>query len=210
MTINITITPQNVPAGANSWGFAFAPTPDVKALAYVGGTGAGPAAFNPMSIRISEDTYWISCFTWPDGETWNESVEKAGWWGQYKFEDRGSYIADFSTKTLSALPAEKEYRASPCPPLGDIDDDGYITEVDYQLVESALRGVRPISEVAERGDVDGDGIITENDVSLIKQYVDGAIDTFPICKKLAIRKGLIILGIVGITGLVILGAKAKK
>ena len=84
---------------------------------------------------------------------------------------------------LTAREARPIYRASPCPPIGDIDDDGLVTDNDAQLVADYVVGsITLTEEQLRRADVNGDGMVTGGDAMYISQYVEGLIDTFPVCK----------------------------
>jgi len=81
-------------------------------------------------------------------------------------------------------------REPPCDFYGDLNDDGYVTEIDDLLLYKYLRegwervvGYTPLteSEFKRRADVNGDGVVDRDDEKLIQMYIDGVIDTFPIC-----------------------------
>jgi len=85
-----------------------------------------------------------------------------------------------------------EKRPSPCPPYGDLDDDGYVTYNDiilawlYELYNwDAVKEKTPLSEeeFKRRADVNGDGKIDMKDVMLIANYsyYSPDFDTFPVC-----------------------------
>ena len=76
-------------------------------------------------------------------------------------------------------------RPPPCGNYGDVNDDGYVTEADAQLIANCLVGL-PGSELTEeqlrRADVSGNGSVSMSDAIIIQQYVEGIIDTFPVCE----------------------------
>jgi len=86
-----------------------------------------------------------------------------------------------------------EKRPSPCPPYGDLDDDGYVTYNDiilawlYELYNDwdAVKEKTPLSEeeFKHRADVNGDGKIDMKDVMLIANYsyYNPDFETFPVC-----------------------------
>ena len=85
-----------------------------------------------------------------------------------------------------------EKRPSPCPPYGDLDDDGYVTYNDiilawlYELYNDwdAVKEKTTLSEeeFKHRADVNGDGKIDMKDVMLIANYSYYSTDTFPVCE----------------------------
>jgi len=87
-----------------------------------------------------------------------------------------------------------EKRPSPCPPYGDLDDDGYVTYNDiilawlYELYSDwdAVKEKTPLSEeeFKRRADVNGDGKIDMKDVMLIANYsyYNPDFETFPVCE----------------------------
>ena len=90
------------------------------------------------------------------------------------------------TKTLAPTPTP------PCDSYGDVDDDGYVTQADADLIKlyvfggwAAVRDTVSISEseFVHRADVDGNGYVNMGDVGAIYGYIGGTIDTFPVCTK---------------------------
>ncbi|HEX59090.1 MAG TPA: hypothetical protein ENF26_02950 [Methanomicrobia archaeon] len=96
-----------------------------------------------------------------------------------------------------------EGRASPCGNYGDVDDDGIVGQSDYDLIygyifwksmgyswEEIYRifkdaGYNPVpseEEFMRRADVDDDGVVSYADRDLVSQYINGQIDTFPVCE----------------------------
>ena len=75
-------------------------------------------------------------------------------------------------------------RASPCPPLGDVDGDGVVTAKDGDLISQAVAGLITLTpSQATRADVNGDGVVDEIDHLLILQYAAGQIATFSGCAR---------------------------
>jgi len=81
-------------------------------------------------------------------------------------------------------------RSSPCPPYGDLDDDGYVTYNDLLLVVdyvgygwNAVKNETPLSEeeFRHRADVNSDDKIDMGDAVLIGNYSYYNLDTFPVC-----------------------------
>lgn len=71
---------------------------------------------------------------------------------------------------------------SPCPPLGDVDDDGFVTTNDARLVLEAHAGLRTLTpDQLLRADVNRDGRVDSIDALLIEQVaarLPGAEDGF--------------------------------
>ena len=56
--------------------------------------------------------------------------------------------------------------------LGDINNDGVVSIIDYTLVRTHYLGLSLLTqEEQNRGDVDRDGECTENDYDLIRAYI---------------------------------------
>lgn len=74
-------------------------------------------------------------------------------------------------------------RTPPCGSYGDLDNDGYVTEADANMIASYTVGnITLTPEQLKRADVDGNGTVDMGDAMRIAQYVAGTIDTFPICE----------------------------
>ena len=78
----------------------------------------------------------------------------------------------------------------PCDSYGDVDDDGYVTQADADLIRlyvfggwAAVRDTVSISEseFVHRADVDGNGYVNMGDVGMVFSYIGGTINTFPVC-----------------------------
>ena len=80
-------------------------------------------------------------------------------------------------------------RSSPCPPMGDINNDGYVTIEDARLVTDYNTGLVALTPeekqracvtcvTLERWEI---GEPTVIDALKIAQYAAGLIDTFPVC-----------------------------
>jgi len=72
----------------------------------------------------------------------------------------------------------------PCGNYGDVDDDGLVTQLDVSMVADMAAGTIELisSSQLERADVTGNGEITGTDASKIARYLNGEIDTFPVCE----------------------------
>ena len=77
----------------------------------------------------------------------------------------------------------KEPPRPPCRSYGDLDDDGYVSMLDFYILGKHLQGGFPLTEEQrERADVNADGVIDQKDAELIKQFIFGEIETFPVCE----------------------------
>lgn len=101
-------------------------------------------------------------------------------------------IKNYAEGLIDTFPiCEAPARPPPCGNYGDLDDDGYITQKDADLLAkyyisgwSAVSADTPLSEeeFRARADVSASGEITLYDASLIGMYFNYNIDTFPICE----------------------------
>jgi len=58
--------------------------------------------------------------------------------------------------------------------LGDVDQDGWVTDADIALVKEIILGrISPTDEQFRRADVNQDGHVTATDISYIKAILDG-------------------------------------
>jgi hypothetical protein len=67
-------------------------------------------------------------------------------------------------------------------PVGDLDGDGMVTELDFTLMTSYLQGKIsdfPVADDMWAGDVNGDGLINALDNAQIKRFLLGYITLFP-------------------------------
>lgn len=65
-------------------------------------------------------------------------------------------------------------KLSPCPPLGDVNNDGFVTDVDAQLILRHDAGLITLNAgQLARADVNQDGVVNPIDATLILQYVEG-------------------------------------
>lgn len=73
-------------------------------------------------------------------------------------------------------------KLSPCPPKGDIDNDGYISVLDVQHILNIAVGTSGYTEEQKsKADLNRDGKVTSEDSLLASRFLSGQIDTFPIC-----------------------------
>ncbi len=78
--------------------------------------------------------------------------------------------------TTTTIPTSK---VPPCDSYGDVNNDGYVNEEDFELVSQCVRGVTTCSSQA---DVNGDGKVNFEDTLLINQYIHDLVSTFPVCQ----------------------------
>lgn len=74
--------------------------------------------------------------------------------------------------TAGGPPPTSLARRSPCPPLGDPDGDGWISEFDVALIlnyEAHLISLSPVQLSA--ADVNRDGVVNSVDALLIEQFL---------------------------------------
>ena len=104
-------------------------------------------------------------------------------------------IAGYDYSALDEI--EPKERQPPCGNYGDVDGDGYVTHIEGEPCDSTLvaryvyfgwDGIKDETsltteeEFIKRADVNGDGKVSMVDAMLIAQYVEGIIDTFPVCE----------------------------
>ena len=82
------------------------------------------------------------------------------------------------------LPPAPSQKTPPCSSYGDVNNDGYITTVDADLVlKYAVGSLIPTTEQKKRADVDADGIVNTSDALMILRYANGTTTTFPVCSR---------------------------
>jgi len=79
-------------------------------------------------------------------------------------------------------------RVPPCGDYGDVDFDNLVTQLDVNMVADIAAGLIDIvsSEQMLRADVSGNGKVTGTDASKIARYLNGEIDTFPVCSNVIV------------------------
>jgi hypothetical protein len=92
----------------------------------------------------------------------------------------GNSISDESDNYFSIISATTS-KASPCPPYGDLNNDGYITNADITAVENCMLGLSCTTEQLRRADVNNDGSVDMGDVIKIERYIEGLDTTFDVC-----------------------------
>lgn len=98
-------------------------------------------------------------------------------------------------------------RQAPCGNIGgygygDIDGDGFVTLMDYDVAKSILMGFySPKEEEFKRADVNGDGKVDGIDVDLIKNYAHENIHTFPVCTTKSTQDNALLYTLSGLTAI---------
>jgi len=86
---------------------------------------------------------------------------------------------------------DSDKRTPPCDSYGDIDNDGYITKRDVDLLFDII-DKDPTDEQERKGDVNGNGGLDFDDIAKVSSYLEGKIDTFPVCDSIPSKPDLII------------------
>lgn len=98
-----------------------------------------------------------------------------------------NFVRSINVITASSLPV------SPCPPYGDVNNDGHLTtgarnlnemieDGDVVRIELHTNGSIPLSpEMALRADVNANGSINGTDALWVNAFIDGLQPTFPVC-----------------------------
>ena len=73
-------------------------------------------------------------------------------------------------------------RPSPCRFYGDVNGDGVVDSFDYQMIADYVTGKIALTpDQLTRADVTGDGNVTMADALWVQRYIDGDVNTFPVC-----------------------------
>lgn len=87
------------------------------------------------------------------------------------------YLPPSSCPTPSITP-----RPSPCNGIGDVNNDGLVTEADALLLLRQVAGLETFTnEQKRRANVNGDSLIDTSDALFIRRYIAGIDSTFPAC-----------------------------
>ena len=98
----------------------------------------------------------------------------------YKIVICASLIILFIITTVFIF--ENSGRESPCDSYGDVNNDGFVDELDIELVSKHVTGEIVLSDNAMlKADVNANDKVDIGDLSAIKCYVNGNIETFPVC-----------------------------
>lgn len=96
----------------------------------------------------------------------------------------GSCTSPTPAKIVTPAPGK---RRPPCLFFGDIDGDGFVTQIDLDMASNAWSGKITLNGMQkDRLNVNGDNIqIDTTDILLISDYIAGKITTFPVCSTFA-------------------------
>ena len=72
-------------------------------------------------------------------------------------------------------------KVSPCPPKGDANQDGYITEEDYTLLANCSVGNCASNMNKDNCDLNGNGTIDIGDAANLDYFLKGKVNTFNAC-----------------------------
>ncbi len=88
-----------------------------------------------------------------------------------------------ATPKPTITPTNVPSRASPCPPIGDINDSGSIGSADVNTLRDMIANgtAKYTAEQIKRADLNGSGKPGQADLDLMLAYVNGIINTFPVC-----------------------------
>lgn len=96
-----------------------------------------------------------------------------------------NYNYSLTSPDLKVAPAQGDAisKPSPCPPYGDVNGDGSITNADAEMIFQADSGGPALTdEQNRRANVDGTGTVADvSDGQLIVLYLANRKNTFPVC-----------------------------
>jgi len=111
------------------------------------------------------------------------------------FDVNGNGAADFNDivlindylggkiSTFKVCQNEAVKKVSPCPPMGDVNQDGYITEEDYVLISKCVTGNCAPNMNRKNADLNNNGQIDIGDASNMSYFLEGKVNTFNACKN---------------------------
>jgi hypothetical protein len=109
--------------------------------------------------------------------------------GYYPYEASVTIVSGKTTELVARLTSI----IPPCDSYGDVNSDGYVSQVDAnQVSQYVLRLANFTAEQKKRADVDSNGKIESVDAMFIAQYSEDLIDTFKICLALTNGKYFIV------------------
>ena len=92
------------------------------------------------------------------------------------------YLGD-KISTFKVCQNEAAKKVSPCPPMGDVNQDGYITEEDYILISKCVTGNCAPNMNRKNADLNNNGQIDIGDASNMSYFLEGKVNTFNACKN---------------------------
>ena len=69
-----------------------------------------------------------------------------------------------------------------CDSFGDVDNDGFVSQSDVDLIAAYIAGGSLSEEQKRRADVNGDGNVSQADLDIVENYIITGISTFPVCE----------------------------
>lgn len=92
----------------------------------------------------------------------------------------------------SSVAQQVSGKSSPCFSLGDVMPDGVINESDIAQAQRCVgQNCNAFNWI--RSEITGDGQVTREDINRIRDYVDGRIETFPVCSMPEFQKRVILI-----------------
>ncbi|HOI60420.1 MAG TPA: Kazal-type serine protease inhibitor domain-containing protein [Candidatus Pacearchaeota archaeon] len=94
-------------------------------------------------------------------------------------------INDYFTDKISTFNVCKSVlgKTSPCPPMGDANQDGYITEEDYVLISKCSIGNCAPNVNKDNCDLNANGQIDIGDAANMDYFLKGRVNTFNACNN---------------------------
>lgn len=139
--------------------------------------------FNPSNTTFVPDGRLEDFYNWPVALTFDYYDNL------YAYDaNRGQvriYKNPFNNPSPPPMPISK---LSPCPPIGDVDNDGYVTNIDALAVLKIVAKLDPYKNPTEdqlrRANVDTrNNNVTSVDSLIIKRYLGGLETTFRACAQ---------------------------
>jgi len=134
------------------------------------------AADPPDTFVSTDHEFWYG-ESLVDGEIWGWKVGAHLW---------GHPTIDWAGPVYTQIPycsASQPLPPPPCNSFGDINDDGYITQNDVDMISNHISGLITLTEEQKRrADVNGVGNISQTDIDMLENYIITIISTFPVCE----------------------------
>lgn len=106
--------------------------------------------------------------------------------GDYSFklikDEKPSVVVYQSNLTYSIKLETPTLILSPCPPIGDMDNNGYLNSNDSLEIQKIVGSILTPEKI-HIADVNLSGTITSLDALYVSYYVAGIISTFPACSN---------------------------
>jgi thermitase len=159
-----------LPFEIDLWGDRVTPIPQVGDTDYTVQTETTLAAY--------EERQFTMAFTAPDTVGSKTAWVIGDGSGALTELDEGNNEIPFDY-TVSAL-------SPPCDYFGDVNDDGYVTHSDVQMVTDHVQGTVILTdpEQIRRADVNADGQVSATDVTSVTQYKEETVPTLSVCQDI--------------------------